>query len=135
MSDHIPDVTKMIGETPRTDAEWEFDPTSVDGVLDWSRQLERELNSANERIRLLIAERDTARRQADQKYKLREEFTELLGTDDVAQGVAVVREMKERISKLNDYVAALETGGDLMAHELGFGYDVDMWRKAKEAKP
>jgi CRP-like cAMP-binding protein len=134
MSDHIPDVTKMIGETPRTDAEWEFDPTSVDGVLDWSRQLERELNSANERIRLLIAERDTARRQADQKYKLREEFTELLGTDDVAQGVAVVREMKERISKLNDYVAALETAGDLMANELNYGYDVDLWRKAKEAK-
>ena len=135
MSDHIPDVTKMIGETPRTDAEWEFDPTSVDGVLDWSRQLERELNSANERIRLLIAERDTARRQADQQYKLREEFAELLGTDDVERGVAVVREMKERISKLNDYVAALETAGDLMANELSYGYDVDMWLEAKEAKP
>ena len=51
MSDHIPDLTKMIGETPRTDAEWEFDPTSVDGVLDWSRQLERELNAANAIIR------------------------------------------------------------------------------------
>ena len=42
----------------------------------------------------------------------------------------------ERISKLYDYVAALETGGDLMAHELGFGYDVDLWNKARgEAKP
>ena len=42
----------------------------------------------------------------------------------------------ERISKLNDYVAALETAGDLMAHELGFGYDVDLWNKARgEAKP
>ena len=41
----------------------------------------------------------------------------------------------ERISKLYDYVAALETGGDLMAHELGYGYDVDLWNKAKEAKP
>jgi hypothetical protein len=44
--------------------------------------------------------------------------------------------MKQRISKLYDYVAALETGGDLMAHELGFGYDVDLWNKARgEAKP
>jgi hypothetical protein len=41
----------------------------------------------------------------------------------------------ERISKLNDYVAALETAGDLMANELSYGYDVDMWNKAKEAKP
>ena len=93
-----------------------------------------ELEAANERIQLLIAERDTARRQADQNYKLREEFTEMLGTDDVEQGVAVVRKMKERISKLNDYVAALETAGDLMANELSYGYDVDMWNKAKEDK-
>jgi len=41
----------------------------------------------------------------------------------------------ERISKLNDYVAALETAGDKMAEELSYGYDVDMWRKAKESKP
>jgi len=53
MSDHIPDPTKMISDTPRTDAELEFDPTSVDEVLDWSRQLERELNASNERIKRL----------------------------------------------------------------------------------
>ena len=53
MSDHIPDLTKMISDTPRTDAELEFDPTSVDEVLDWSRQLERELNASNERIKRL----------------------------------------------------------------------------------
>jgi hypothetical protein len=41
----------------------------------------------------------------------------------------------ERISKLNDYIAALETSGDLMANELSYGYDVDMWNKSKEAKP
>ena len=41
----------------------------------------------------------------------------------------------ERISKLNNYVAALETAGDLMANELSYGYDVDMWNKAKEDKP
>ena len=123
-----------MSDTPRTDA-WKWTNDPIDELYGFARQLERELNAANERIRLLIAERDTARRQADQKYKLREEFTELLGTDDVERGVAVVREMKERISKLNDYVAALETAGDLMANELSYGYDVDMWNKAKEAKP
>lgn len=59
-----------------------------------------ELEAANERIRLLIAERDTARLQADQQYKLREEFLDLLGTDEIEQGVAVVREMQERIKRL-----------------------------------
>ena len=90
MSDHIPDVTKMIGDTPRTDillVVHDFDP-KPDTIINHARQLERELNAAN-----------------------------------------------ERISKLNDYVAALETAGDEMAKELSFGYDVDMWRKAKEAKP
>jgi septum formation topological specificity factor MinE len=139
MSDHIPDVTKMISDTPRTESFNCYDSGCDDPLHAWgafSAELERELNSANERIQLLIAERDTARRQADQNYKLREEFRELLGTDDVEQGVAVVREMKERISKLYDYVAALETGGDLMAYELSFGYEVDLWNKARgEAKP
>lgn len=90
MKDHIPDPTKMISNTPRTDAEAFLPHDSKYRVCDadFVRQLERELNAAN-----------------------------------------------ERISKLNDYVAALETAGDEMAKELSFGYDVDMWRKAKEAKP
>jgi hypothetical protein len=130
-------------------------------------QLERELNAANskiellmsanadvahiaderdaaeKRIRLLIAERDTARRQADQNYKLREEFAELLGTDDVEHGVAVVREMKERIKRLE------EVGDNLSdcADQIGWTScespqwikkaenAVKEWRKAKEDKP
>jgi hypothetical protein len=87
MSDHIPDLTKMIGDTPRTDA-WKWTNDPIDELYGFARQLERELNWAN-----------------------------------------------QRISKLNDYVAALETAGDLMANELSYGYDVDMWHKAKEAKP
>jgi len=92
MSDHIPDVTKMISDTPRTEAEVNRPHGPLDGIVtvdaDFACMLERELNAAN-----------------------------------------------ERISKLNDYVAALETAGDLMANELSYGYDVDMWTKAKEAKP
>ena len=47
-----------MSDTPRMDAELEFDPTSVDEVLDWSRQLKRELNAANERIKELEAKVD-----------------------------------------------------------------------------
>ena len=162
---HIGDVNKLVSDTPRTDAELEFDPTSVDEVLNWSRQLERELNDSNDRIRLLIAERDTARRQADQNYKLREEFRELLGTDDVEQGVAVVREMKQRIKRLEEElertkqdrnaiakktreplllkldraaerIKRLEEAGDLMVqHFYTDEPRSEMWEKAKEAKP
>ena len=69
--------------------------------------LERELNAANDRIRLLIAERDTARMQSDQKHSLREEFRELLGTDDIEQAVAVVNELKQRIKRLEEENDAL----------------------------
>jgi exonuclease VII small subunit len=108
MSDHIPDVTKMIGDTPRTDQMEQHAAVGLrrnaafEQASDLCRQLERELNAANERIPLLIAERDTARRQADQNWKLREEFADLLGTDDLEQGVAVVRELQERIKRLEE---------------------------------
>ncbi len=55
----------------------------------------------------------------------------------LAEGMKLERELNsanERISRLNDYVAALETAGDEMAKELSYGYDVDMWNQAKEAK-
>ena len=57
----------------------------------------KELEDAREQIKRLIAERDTARLQADQQYKLREEFRDLLGTDDIAKAVAEIRRMKEYI--------------------------------------
>jgi len=169
MSDHIPDLTKMISDTPRTEAEVNRPHGPLDGVVtvdaDFAAQLERELNAANDRIRLLIAERDTARRQADQQYKLREEFRELLGTDDVEHGVAVVREMKERIKRLEEElertkqdrnaiakktreplllkldraaerIKRLEEAGDLMVqHFYTDEPRSEMWEKAKEAKP
>jgi hypothetical protein len=67
-------------------------------------ELEHELAAANDRIRLLISERDTARMQADQKISLREEFRELLGTDDIEQGVAVVRGLQDRIKRLEEII-------------------------------
>jgi hypothetical protein len=125
-----------VSNTPRTDAAYAASTgAGIYELFKESQDIERELNAANERIRLLIAERDTARRQADQQYKLREEFRALLGTDDVERGVAVVREMKECIKRLEEV-------GDAMAAWLSnprnLGDDPFMasqWRKAKEAKP
>jgi hypothetical protein len=57
-NDHIPDVTKMISDTPRTDAaeyESQDEPAAKLGAVDveFARQLERELNIAQERIKRL----------------------------------------------------------------------------------
>ena len=96
------------------------------GVL--CRKLERELGATKERIRLLIAERDTARLQASQNWKIREEFRALLGTDDVSTALAVVREMKDRIKRLED-------AGDEAIYPLEYAARVRIWTAAKEAKP
>jgi len=55
MSDHIPDATKMIQDTPRTDAEAFLPHDSKYRVCDadFARQLERELNAAKQRIKRL----------------------------------------------------------------------------------
>ena len=90
--------------------------------------LQRELNAANDRIRLLIAERDTARQQSDQKVSLREEFRELLGTDDIEQGIAVVCDLKQIASVRLGYIKQLETENDAMRADLL------LWSE-QEAKP
>ena len=58
MNDHIPDPTKMISDTPRTDAEEyesQDEPITKLGSVDaeFARTLERELHAANERIKRL----------------------------------------------------------------------------------
>jgi hypothetical protein len=58
MNDHIPDVTKMINDTPRTDAEEyesQDEPVAKLGAVDadFARQLERELNRACDMYRKL----------------------------------------------------------------------------------
>lgn len=53
MSDHIPDLTKMISNTPRTDR-WLKNINGWHYVeVERSRELERELNAANQRIKRL----------------------------------------------------------------------------------
>jgi hypothetical protein len=71
MSDHIPDVTKMIGDTPRTDQMEQHAAVGLrrnaafEQASDLCRQLERELNAANERIKRLIEAGDRMDLYAD----------------------------------------------------------------------
>jgi hypothetical protein len=121
MNDHIPDPTKMINDTPRTQARVRYmidNNISPEGLEHWANGLERELNAANDRIRLLIAERDTARQQSDQKVSLREEFRELLGTDDIEQGITVVCDLKQLAAVRLGYIKQLEIENDAMRADL-----------------
>jgi hypothetical protein len=55
MSDHIHDLTKMISDTPRTEAEVNRPHGLLDGIVtidaDFAAQLERELNAVNDHIK------------------------------------------------------------------------------------
>lgn len=99
-----------MSDTPRTNKESFFPHDSKYHVCDadFARQLERELNDGIDRIKRLLAERDTARLQTDQKHSLREEFRELLGTDDIEVGVAMVRKMKRLAEARLAYINQLE---------------------------
>jgi hypothetical protein len=104
--------------------------------------VEHELADANDRIRLLIAERNTARLQADQKINLREEFRELLGTDDIKQGVVVVRELQDRIKRLEEALSLITINCEDVHHSKKHRHGwsepcpvVELISKAKEAKP
>lgn len=85
-----------MSDTPISDST----PHNVADLGMQVRRLERQLNSGIDRIKRLLAERDTARMQADQKVSLRDEFCELLGTDDIEHGAAAVRDMQQRIKLL-----------------------------------
>ena len=126
MNDHIGEPNEMISDTPIADstphnvAELGMLCRTLERLaavrLDYIKQLETDIErltqkvaelyegaeEQKQRIHSLIAERDTARQQSDQKVSLREEFRELLGTDDIEVGVAVVREMKNRIKRLEE---------------------------------
>jgi hypothetical protein len=90
---------------------------------------------AKHRIRTLIEERDSARIQADHKWRLREEFEALLGTSDVETGVERVKEAQngaaryEYIRKLNPReFAALS----LFCITSGIHFDTAVDRRRKE---
>ena len=115
-----------MSDTPISDST----PHNIADLGMLCRRLERELNAANAIIRqqqLL----DEANLRLQERIERLEEalaaYLDLLGTDGVEQGVAVVREMKDRIKRM-------EEAGDWMAESLGHGLDVESWKLAKEAK-
>jgi len=135
---HSGDINKMV-DTPRTDDQEcdmfvgvsTFTPSDIQQAFDFARQLERELNAANQRIQSLIEERDRANRLAEWKWNLRDEFQLLLGTDKIEEGIEAVKELKRRIKRLEDAGDALKAAG----YFGGWADAVNKWIKVKEDKP
>ena len=50
MSDHIPEASKMVSDTPRTDAAYFRPHATMYDLAGEMKRMERELNAANERI-------------------------------------------------------------------------------------
>jgi hypothetical protein len=121
MSDHIPDVTKMIGETPRTDAAYFKPHATMYDLAGEMKLMERELNAANSKIEALNRGNAAAER---------------ILCD--AAGVGSGRDVLEWIVAANDRIKRLEEVGDDLESWLDRKTPFTIrnnWRKAKEAKP
>ena len=108
MSHHLPDATKMISDTPRTDARL-IEGIMLDGRVEqldrvyatFARTLERELNAANVEI--------------EEKRK------------DVVW-------LATEKAKLENYVMRLEEAGHELLYDNDNMENINRWHKAKEAK-
>jgi hypothetical protein len=124
---HLGDTNKMVSETPRTQAVWELfaTDTTLEPDVEFStlaRQLERELNAANERVKRLIRERDEARAERDEAAKVVEKALSELG--QVARSRCA----------LIDRIKRLEAAGDEAIYPFEYAARVRIWTEAKEAK-
>jgi len=97
MSDHIPDVTKMMQDTPRTDAARPPYTELQEFVsAEFARTLERELNAANELIvRLQAVTNDPHALWANW----------LRGSVTLPVGIGDVREYQDHIKRLEDIIS------------------------------
>ena len=142
MSHHIPDLTKMISDTPRTDAVYFKQGATMYDLANEMKLVEHELNAAKSKIELLMsANADVARiageRDAAEKRIKRLEAVVndphalwanwLRGDVKLPVGIGDVREYQERIKRL-------EEAGDALENDNYTSDNLEAWRKAKEAK-
>jgi predicted nuclease with TOPRIM domain len=78
MNDHIPDLTKMISDTPRMDLALRKaqEDCTESYLLTEGRKLERELNAANDRIKRLDETLEAITDKIDNAWGIYMEFKE-----------------------------------------------------------
>ena len=153
MSDHIPDVTKMIGDTPRTDQMEQHAAVGLrrnaafEQASDLCRHLERELNAANSKIEALNrgnanAEKilceltgcESGRDVPDWIVKKNWELTDL--SKAYLELVHKHTLTEERIKRLEEDFKSIQEYWNRDNNERAMEDACwHAWRKAKEAKP
>jgi len=142
MSDHIPDLTKMIGDTPISDST----PHNVADLGMLCRRLERELNAANAIIRQQQLLDEENLRLQERIKRLEEMYEGEIGENEQFLGSnlqgLLTRELnwsKDRIKRLEEAFTELEQCN--LTDENCANMDVatrrirNFARRAKEAKP
>ena len=132
MSDHIPDVTKMIGDTPRTDQMEQHAAVGLrrnaafEQASDLCRQLERELNAANDRIESLNRGNENAERI----------LCEAAGVESGRDVLEWIAAANDRIKRLEEALKSIQEYWNRYNNERAMEDACwNAWTKAKEAKP
>ena len=151
---HLGDTNKMV-DTPRTDefigehSEWS--PAPRKNLDAFARQLERELNAANDRVKrleedLMDAKNKHAALVADvvlyedrgERIKRLEEELERTKQDRNAIAKKTREPLLLKLDHAAERIKRLEAAGDVLcaaAAFMGWHMEIENWRKAKEAKP
>ena len=128
MNDHIPDVTKMISDTPRMQsALLDVSDAGFANIWQVGCEIERELHAANERIKRLEEAGDVAQSQGGQAVSVEERILFLAESPD-CNHPRELRAIAFQVRKLEDRIKQLESENDALRADLL------LWEE-KEAKP
>jgi hypothetical protein len=133
-----PETNKMVSDTPRTDAAYTASTgAGIYELFQESKDIERELKAANDRIKQLEDWKESAL-AVEREWNPNALATMLGGQPGESQRKVIQR----KVPLLLDRIKRLEAAGDAMAAWLSdprnLGDDPFMasqWHKAKEAKP
>jgi hypothetical protein len=127
MNDHIPDATKMISDTPRTDAVIARDTGDSGLIAELAREarsMERELNAANDHIKRLEEQ------LMDAKNKHAALVADVALYEDRGERIKMLEEAGDALCE-NSNPSRWDSPADA-ARKLT---EQSNWHKAKEAKP
>ncbi len=137
MSDHIPDVTKMISDTPISDST----PHNVGDLGMLCRRLERELNAANSIIRQQQLLDEENLRLQDRIKRLEEYLTDARNQyAALVADVVLYEDRGERIKRLEEALEAVANvigpiGKSTWVSDDELNQAWELYMKTKEANP
>jgi len=134
MSDHIPDATKMISDTPRMQsALLDVPDAGFANIWKVGCDIERELNAANAIIRQQQLLDEENLRLQERIKRLEEMYEGEIGENEQFLGSNLQGLLTRELTTAQDRIKQLEEAGDMLEHNNG-AMAQQAWRKAKEAK-